>query len=163
MKPSCRCRRCKGRQVQSRGEKVPWRRAWKPTPEQPLWALTEREVMLSHELSLNLTSIYKILTDSHLQASEYTYCNTFLRAGFCFKTNRYWGGKYFQNYFSSRWVARTIEKQMRELAFWTEICQRKTCFSTSLGAHSLPSQSQGRISYRSADTAIRSPCFFFLL
>lgn len=71
------------------------------------------------------------------------------------------GENTFKNYFSSRWVARTIEKQMRELAFWTEICQRNTCFSTSLGAHSLPSQGQGRIGDRSADTAIRSPCFFF--
>lgn len=71
------------------------------------------------------------------------------------------GENTFKNYFSSRWVARSIKKQMRELAFWTEICQRNTCFSTSLGAHSLPSQGQGRISDKNTDTAIQSPWFSF--
>ena len=112
-KPACQCRKCN--RFNPRVEKLPWRQAWKPTPEQPLWALTEREVMLSHQLVLNVTSIYKILTDSHLHASEYTYCNTFLRAGFCFKTNRCWGGKYFQKLFSFK----VGGKKHRETNAWT--------------------------------------------
>lgn len=129
-------------------------------PRTALWALTEREVMLSHELSLNLTSIYKILTDSIFKPLVYILQHILRLA--LFQDKQILRGKYFQKIiFLQGELARTIKKQIVNLPFELKYAKEKTCFPPVLGAHSLPSKSGGEISYRSADTAIRSPCFFF--
>ena len=112
-KPACQWGRCNSGSIPG-WRSFPGGMSGNPPQNSPsgLWG---NEVMLSHELFLNLTSIYKILTDSHLHASEYTYCNTFLRAGFCFKTNRCWGGKYFQKLF----FFKVGGKKHRETNAWT--------------------------------------------
>lgn len=67
-----------------------------PTENRALWAPLEKELILNHDL-MNLTSIYKILQDSISHASKCIYCNTFLRAGLCFKTNSCQVGFIFKN------------------------------------------------------------------